>query len=1648
MKNQTLKKAFFVACLLSSMPMLLAQKFTDYVDPMIGSGGHGHVFVGASVPYGAVQVGPSNFYKGWDWCSGYNYRDSVIIGFPQLHLSGTGIGDLGDVLIMPYMGDVKLQKGEETERYSGYASQFSHANEIVRPGYYKVTLDDYHIDVELTASERVAFHKYTFPQGKDARIIIDLKEGINDKSVDTYIELTDKYTIKGYRSSEGWAKKQQVFFAIKSSVAITDFSIYEDAALLEGKKGKGKSLKGLITFKESPETIQLKAGISPVSANQALANIKAEIPDWDFAKVAGQADGKWNKELARIQVETSNEVDKRIFYTSLFHLMIHPSLFNDANGEYRGADWKVYKNPGFDNYTIFSLWDTYRAAHPLFTIIDRQRTAGFVNSMLAVFDQTGMLPIWHLRGYDTGTMVGINSFQIIAEAYMKGIEGFDAERAFHALSVSARRDVRGLDFDREMKPIPSDVMKNRPVATALEYAIGTASIALMAKKMGKMDEYTYFKQRSMNYRLYFDKVTGFFRGRMADGSWNPVFDPIKSVRPWATDYAEGNAWQYLWLVPQDVEGLIELLGGEDAFTDRLNTFFTLSSEGDPDVLVDLTGCIGQYAHGNEPGHHISYLYAYAGQPWQTARLTRKIIKDFYHDRPDGIVGNEDCGQMSAWYILSSLGFYPVFTASGQYVLGSPLFDKATINLEGGKQFTIEAIDNTPGNIYIQRVELNGKKHDFSFITHDDIMQGGALRIYMGNTPDYTFGKDPASRPQYAGSPHPRIYSTDDQKPVFANKLKTIDWAKQSYEKIKSDVDPYVDRHLTDPEWIISRMQMYWDTHYERVYVKGNAFSHGTGRAPVPTVKFAGNRDGATDYAMPSLEDTQPYMDEKGMYLQNTKKEGRPWEWVHPSKTGRMIGPMNDRIMKMAADAAFLYWYTGEEKYAVFASGIFLTYVKGMHYRREPFALEDYGNSHLMGLATFEVILDHLIPDMAVCYDFIHGYLKRNGADFNMIATVFKRFAEQQILYGVPDNNWNIFQARHVTYLALALDDNSFYKDGRGKQYYLNEILTNTTIRQFALKEMIDESFDPETGLWPESATYSMSVCKDMLDVICLIDNAENNHLLDTFPILKKAVPATVEYLFPNGRVTAFGDARYVPLRPQPFEMLIALHRKYKESGNEKRLTQALSKLIADSAYNRSENKDMFSLFFYVDKLMDITPAKASYDPLISDTYYAPNVSWLIQRNGRDRQDGMVFTLTGAYGNHAHANGISLEMYGKGLMLAPESSYGITYGTRDNQEYYARFPAHNTVIVDGTSDYAMMRSNHPYRLLSCYPAHGENLLPADKVSFARVDFLEPKTDACQDRLTSMIRTGEKAAYVVDIFRSARKDGKDIKHEYLYHSIGEKIDVMSAMGEKLLLSPTEELSSEAGDMNGYNYFENKQAVGYDRDFKAQFHIGLKQQDDVIVDMWMKGYEGRTLFNVMSPKSNAFDKGYKPEELVRKSLPTLLVRQKGEAWDRPFVAVYQPYTYTEGPSIRSVDYFGHADNFVGIVVQSASRTDYIFNSASGDPDISYRTMQFKGNYAVVGETNGALACLFLGNGRRLAWNKWSITSEDTDVQASLNHSSGDVFELATSAAITLTIPATGRQPELSDIEQPDAKLQGALENGIYTALVPAGKYRIKLY
>jgi predicted alpha-1,2-mannosidase len=733
----------FVSCFSLMARFGYAQSKTSFVDPYIGSGGHGHVFVGANVPFGAVQLGPMNIFKGWDWCSGYNYGDSILTGFSHLRLSGTGIGDLGDVLIMPFTGKIKTDKGTEENHKSGYSSIYSHKNEQVRPGYYAVKLDDYDIDVELTASERVGFHRYKFPKGKQAHIIIDLQEGLNDKSTDTYIEQVDAYTLKGYRFSSGWAKEQQAFFAMRFEKPIDSFMVYEGAKPLGAKKGQGKATKGVISFGPSAGTVQFKVGISPVSSENALDNITAEIPGWRMGDVIKLADDKWNRELSKIDIKTDSKSDKRVFYTALYHSMMHPSLFNDHNGDYQGADNKVHKKPSFNNYSVFSTWDTYRAEHPLFTILNPDKISDFVNTMLAIYDEQGYLPVWHLMGYDTGTMVGVSSQQIIAEAYLKGFRGFDAERAFAAMKKTAMSDLRGLNYVRDFKAIPSNVSFGRPVAHGLENAISDGSIALMARAMGKEADYRYFEKRAKNYQLYYDKQSGFPRGKMPDGSWNPVFDPLRSTKPYATDYAEGNAWQYLWLVPQDVKGLIEMLGGEKIFSRRLDDFFTIPSAGD---LVDLTGNIGQYAHGNEPSHHIAYLYAYTGQQWKTAEKVRYIMDNFYHDRPDGIIGNEDCGQMSAWYIFSSLGFYPVFPASGQYVIGSPKFDSASIKLPEGKSFTVTAVNNRPKNIYIQQIELNGKPFGKTFIQHKDIVSGGVMKITMGEKPNYTFGADISQRP--------------------------------------------------------------------------------------------------------------------------------------------------------------------------------------------------------------------------------------------------------------------------------------------------------------------------------------------------------------------------------------------------------------------------------------------------------------------------------------------------------------------------------------------------------------------------------------------------------------------------------------------------------------------------------------------------------------------------------------------------------------------------------------------------------------------------------------------------------------------------------------------------------------------------------------
>lgn len=737
----------------------------QFVDPFIGSGGHGHVFVGANVPFGGVQLGPSNFYKGWDWSSSYNYTDSIVKGFTHLNLSGTGVTDLGELILMPTTGKRKTWSGATQTKFLGdvkkswylihgekkpdeaYASFYRKEAEIAKPGYYSVQLDDYKIKVELTASERVGMHRYTFPEAQEARVIIDLSEGNSDNSVETYLHQIDATTFEGYRFSKGWAKDQREYFTLISSKPVANFSIYEGDQKVEGNKAKGVYTKGFLEFETTKdEVVQLKMGISPVSSKNALENIRKEIPHWDFDQIVKSAENKWNKELSKVKIETKDLVKKRIFYTAMFHTMIAPNLFNDANGEYRGTDKKVYADPGFTNYTLFSLWDTYRAAHPLYTITQPERVSDMINSMLLIFEQQGKLPVWHLRGNETNTMPGYSAIPVIVDACLKGFEGIDLEKAYQAVKTTATGDFEpGVKDLMKYGYIPAD-HGAESVASAMEYAISDWAIAKLAEKLGKKEDAFYFMQRAKGYQQYFDQETRFMRGKLSDGSWRTPFDPVSALHR-INDYCEGNAWQYLWMVPHDPEGLIALLGGDLPFVEKLDELFSRSSDLGEGASLDITGMIGQYAHGNEPSHHTAYMYAYAGEQYKIADKVDYILNELYKDQPDGLSGNEDCGQMSAWYVLSAIGFYPVNPSNGAYVFGRPLFDSASIELPLGKKFIVETKNNGKENIYIQSVTLNGQPYNKSFITHKNIVEGGKLSFVMGPEPNKKFASEQDNRPK-------------------------------------------------------------------------------------------------------------------------------------------------------------------------------------------------------------------------------------------------------------------------------------------------------------------------------------------------------------------------------------------------------------------------------------------------------------------------------------------------------------------------------------------------------------------------------------------------------------------------------------------------------------------------------------------------------------------------------------------------------------------------------------------------------------------------------------------------------------------------------------------------------------------------------------
>jgi predicted alpha-1,2-mannosidase len=751
MKNQYLIVLFailIVSCKEQPESVKTETTINSYVDPFIGTGGHGHTYPGATVPFGMLQVSPVNGISAWDWCSGYHYSDDTAIGFSHLSLSGTGIGDLADIIFMPINKAVDLTISPISRDSLAYKSTYSHNNETATPGYYQVFLEDHNVNVELTTTDRTAYHKYTFKEGDEQSVVIDLGFAINwDKAVATSLKVEDRYTISGYRHSTGWAHNQKVFFVAKFSKPIADYNIYVDGEVFQEGENEGVKTSAQLFFDPAEKSTELfaKVALSSVSIENAKENMGVE--GFDFDKTRADADKLWASALSTIEVETPNDSLKTIFYTALYHAQLAPVTFSDKNGQFRLENDSIVTAKDYTAYSTLSLWDTFRAEHPLLTFIARDRVSDMVNSMLAYYEVREILPVWTLYGNETNTMTGYHSIPVIVEAYKKGIRGFDVEKAYEAMKNTMMQDERGLDHYKKYGYIPYSLL-DESVTITLEYAYNDWCVAEMAKELGKEEDYQFFLNRSKAYQYLYDAGSGFMRGKSVDGkSWNEPFDPKHSNHREQTDYTEGNAWQHSWFVPQDVDDLIKIHGGNDAFSKRLEQLFTESSEitGD-NISADITGLIGQYAHGNEPSHHIAYMFNHANQPWRTQYWARQIMDTQYNTTPNGLSGNEDCGQMSAWYVLSSIGLYPMNPASAEYEIGTPIFEKATIKLSDNKTFVIEAEHVSDKNFYIQSATLNGKDFNQTRISHDDILKGGTLHFVMGDQPNKNWGVKTSSQP--------------------------------------------------------------------------------------------------------------------------------------------------------------------------------------------------------------------------------------------------------------------------------------------------------------------------------------------------------------------------------------------------------------------------------------------------------------------------------------------------------------------------------------------------------------------------------------------------------------------------------------------------------------------------------------------------------------------------------------------------------------------------------------------------------------------------------------------------------------------------------------------------------------------------------------
>ncbi|SKA07717.1 alpha-1,2-mannosidase, putative [Chitinophaga eiseniae] len=736
----------------------------SYVKPITGTQRMGHTYPGPTVPFGAVQLSPETDTLSYEmngrynkdvykYCAGYQYEDKTIVGFSHTHFSGTGHSDLGDFLIMPATGTLRLNPGTADHPENGYRSRFSHSTEVAEPAYYKVKLEDDNILAELTASNRVGFHQYTFPASDQSHIILDLMSGIynySNKNVWTFVRVENDTLITGYRQTSGWARTRTVYFAMTFSKPFKEYGHHNYTSdVYKGFYRKfdqtknfpemaGRQIRAYFDFNTTAgEKIKIKFAISPVSTAGALKNLQTEIPGWDFDQVKQEGQALWTKELNKIQIASRSREEKENFYTAMYHAFVNPTTYMDVDGQYRGLDQNNYTANGYTNYTTFSLWDTYRALHPLFNVVQPRRNADMIQSMLHHYEQSvqHMLPVWSHYANENWCMIGYHSVSVIADAIMKGNAPFDVNKALEACVTTARhRTYDGLGYYMDMGYVPED-KNGSSVSKTLEYAYDDWCIAQVAKKLGRTDLYDEFIKRAANYKNVYDKASGFMRPRLSDGTFKAAFDPLQTHDQ---GFIEGNAWNYSLYVPHNPDDMITMMGGKKQFTQHLDSLFTMHL---PDKYFaeteDITrdGIIGNYVHGNEPSHHVAYLYNWTGYPWKTQERVRMILKKMYHPGPDGLGGNDDCGQMSAWYIFSSLGFYPVCPGSDQYALGSPAVDKATLQLENGKTFVIDVKNQSDRNVYVQKVLLNGKPLDRLYIRHSEIMEGGNMTFYMSNKPN-------------------------------------------------------------------------------------------------------------------------------------------------------------------------------------------------------------------------------------------------------------------------------------------------------------------------------------------------------------------------------------------------------------------------------------------------------------------------------------------------------------------------------------------------------------------------------------------------------------------------------------------------------------------------------------------------------------------------------------------------------------------------------------------------------------------------------------------------------------------------------------------------------------------------------------------------